>query len=138
MQMCTNDKLSDKTLFPTFVRTIPPISRLAPPVHALIKHFSWTYVGIITQGSQQWTQWNAFVSILRKESVTISTVQTMKAEVHYNDSGLSSDFQNLLQETSQVSRGIRNKFNLFNEKFGAFCQFSPVCSSSEKINCWHK
>ena len=127
-QMCTNDKLSDKTLFPTFARTIPPISRLAPPVHALMKHFNWTHVGIITQGSQQWTQWNVFVSSLRKEGVTVNVVQTMKDGVHYNNSGLSHDFQNMLQEASRLSRG---KPYVLRKELNTFSCFSSVNSSTE-------
>ena len=104
-QMCTDTKLSDKTLFSTFVRTIPPISRLAPPVHALMEPFNWTRVGMITQNSQQWSQWNALVSFLREEGVTVSTIQTMAFGVHYNESGLSSDFEQLLQGAAYDSRG---------------------------------
>lgn len=107
-QMCTNKKLSDKTLYPTFARTVPPISRLSPPVHALMKYFNWNRVGIITQNSQQWSQWNALVSSLKQEGVSVSTPQIMAFGVHYNESGLSRDFQNLLHGAAQESRGKKN------------------------------
>ena len=103
--MCTNEKLSDKTLFPTFARTIPPISRLAPQVHALMKHFKWTRVGIITQNSQRWSEWNVLVSSLREEDLAVSTVQVMVSGIHYNTSGLKSGFEKLLHGAAQKSRG---------------------------------
>jgi len=103
--MCTNEKLSDKTLYSTFARTVPPMSRLSPPVHALMKHFNWNRVGIITQNSQHWSQWNALVSSLKQEGVLVSTPQIMAYGVHYNESGLSRDFEHLLHRAAQESRG---------------------------------
>ena len=104
-QMCTNEKLSDKTLFPTFARTIPPISTLASPLYALMEHFNWSHVAIITQNNNQWAQCDALVGSLNQEGVAVSRVLTMQVDVHYNQSGLSGNFENLLQGAADVSRG---------------------------------
>lgn len=99
-QMCMNEELSKKTIFPTFARTIPPISRLAPQIHALLKHFNWTRVGIITQQKQQRTQWGVLEDSLRRLGVRVSSAFTM-------DQGEETqNLENGLQKTSQLSRGI--------------------------------
>lgn len=95
-----NEELSKKTIFPTFARTIPPISRLAPQIHALLKHFNWTRVGIITQQKQQRTQWGVLEDSLRRLGVRVSSAFTM-------DQGEETqNLENGLQKTSQLSRGI--------------------------------
>lgn len=103
--MCTNEKLSEKTLFPTFARTIPPISTLALPVYALMEHFNWSHVAIIIQNNKQWAQWDALVSSLNQEGVGVSRVLSMQVDVHYNQSGLSGNFESLLEGAADVSKG---------------------------------
>jgi len=99
--MCMNEELSEKTIFPTFARTIPPISRLAPQIHALLKHFNWTRVGIITQQKQQRTQWSVLEESLRHLGVRVSSAFTMDQGVEE-----TRNFENGLQKTSQLSRVI--------------------------------
>lgn len=99
--MCMNEELSEKTIFPTFARTIPPISRLAPQIHALLKHFNWTRVGIITQQKQQRTQWSVLEKSLRHLGVRVSSAFTMDQGVEE-----TRNFENGLQKTSQLSRVI--------------------------------
>lgn len=43
-QMCSDVEVSDKENFPTFARTIPPITRISKSVAALLKKFNWTQV----------------------------------------------------------------------------------------------
>ncbi|XP_030042462.1 extracellular calcium-sensing receptor [Microcaecilia unicolor] len=56
----SNVILSNKYLFPSFFRTVPPDSAEAGAIPRLLKHFGWTWVGIIAsdndygvQGSQR-------------------------------------------------------------------------------------
>lgn len=104
-QMCTDERLSDRTLYPTFSRTVPPISGLAPPLHALMKHFKWTRVGLIVQTTQQWSQWNALERGLRGGGLVVGIVRTMTFGVHYNVNDLVPEFEGLLQSTAKESRG---------------------------------
>ena len=106
--MCMNEELSEKTIFPTFARTIPPISRLAPQIHALLKHFNWTRVGIITQQKQQRTQWSVLEESLRHLGVRVSSAFTMDQGVEE-----TRNFENGLQKTSQLSRGISPSARLY-------------------------
>jgi len=103
--MCTDEKLSDKTLYPTFSRTIPPISGLVPPLHALMKHFNWSRVGFIAQTTQRWSQWNALEKGLRDGGLVVGIVRTMTFGVHYNATSLVPEFEGLLQSTAKESRG---------------------------------
>ena len=103
--MCTDERLSDKTLYPTFSRTVPPISGLAPPLHALMKHFNWNRVGLIAQTTQLWSQWNALEKGLRDGGLTVGIVQTMTFGVHYNSTSLMPEFDGLLESTAKESRG---------------------------------
>ena len=99
--MCMNEGLSEKKIFPTFARTIPPISRLAPQIHALLSHFNWTRVGIITQQKQQRTQWSVLEESLRHLGVRVSSAFTIDQGVEE-----TQNFENGLQKTFQLSRGI--------------------------------
>lgn len=103
--MCTDERLSDKTLYPTFLRTIPPISGLVSPLNALMKHFNWTRVGLIAQTTQQWYQWNALEKGLRERGLVVDIIHTMTFGVHYNITSLVAEFGGLLQSTAKESRG---------------------------------
>ena len=103
--MCTDERLSDKTLYPTFSRTIPPISGLVPPLHALMNHFNWTRVGLIAQTTQQWSQWNVLEKGLRDGGFVLGIVRTMTFGVHYNATSLVPEFDGLFQSTAKESRG---------------------------------
>ena len=100
-----DERLSDKTVFPTFSRTAPPISGLAPPLHALMKHFNWTRVGLIAQTTQQWSQWNALERGLREGGFVVDIARTMGFGVHYNPTNLLPEFEGLLQSVAKDSRG---------------------------------
>ena len=107
--MCTDEKLSDKVLFPTFARTVPPVSRLSPPLQALMKHFKWTRIGIIAQTNQRWSQWSTLERDLRSGGLVVGIARTLMLGVHFNTSGLLPEFENLLQRVAQDSR---SKFNV--------------------------
>lgn len=104
-QMCTDERLSNKMLYPTFSRTIPPISGLVPPLHALMKHFNWTRVGLIAQTNQQWSQWSSLEKGLGERGLVVGIVWTMTFGVHYNTTSLLPEFEGLLQTTAKESRG---------------------------------
>lgn len=92
-------------LYPTFSRTIPPISGLVPPLHALMKHFNWTRVGLIAQTNKQWSQWRSLEKGLGERGLVVGIVRTMTFGVHYNTTSLVPEFEGLLQSTAKESRG---------------------------------
>ncbi|OTF83667.1 atrial natriuretic peptide receptor-like protein [Euroglyphus maynei] len=41
---CIDQNLSNKTIYPTFARTLPPSSKISKSVISLLKHFEWNKV----------------------------------------------------------------------------------------------
>jgi len=52
--MCRSPELSNKELYPTFVRTYAQTTKLAESVLLLLEKFSWTKVGILFEGTSNW------------------------------------------------------------------------------------
>jgi len=52
--MCSSPELSNKELYPTFVRTYVQTTKLAESVSLLLEKFSWTKVGILFEGTSKW------------------------------------------------------------------------------------
>ena len=52
--MCRSPELSNKELYPTFVRTFAQTTKLAESVLLLLERFSWTKVGILFEGTSNW------------------------------------------------------------------------------------
>ena len=46
-QQCTDKALSDKTVYPTFVRTQPPSEKIAKSIAAALEHFHWSRVVVV-------------------------------------------------------------------------------------------
>ena len=102
--MCIDENLSDKVLFPTFARTVPPISRLSPPLIALMEHFRWTRVGIIAQTNHRWSHWKALESDLRNGGLAVGINLTLTMGVHFNVSSLLPEFEELFETVAKQSR----------------------------------
>ena len=104
--MCTNERLSDKKLFPTFARTIPPVSGLASPVRTLLMYFNWSRVGIIAEGNGDWPlRLKALENSFKEGGVTIAILRAIENGVHYNATHLQSRFDKILWDTAGESRG---------------------------------
>lgn len=52
--MCSSPELSNKELYPTFVRTYAQTTKLSDSVLLLLEKFSWTKVGILFEGTSNW------------------------------------------------------------------------------------
>ena len=52
--MCSSPELSNKKLYPTFVRTYAQTTKLSDSVLLLLEKFSWTKVGILFEGTSNW------------------------------------------------------------------------------------
>ncbi|XP_054159620.1 guanylate cyclase 32E-like [Oppia nitens] len=44
---CTDHKVSNKSIYPTFARTLPPSSKISKSVISLLKHFSWNKISLV-------------------------------------------------------------------------------------------
>ena len=54
LQMCSSPELSNKELYPTFVRTYAQTTKLSDSVLLLLEEFSWTKVGILFEKTSKW------------------------------------------------------------------------------------
>lgn len=52
--MCSSPELSNKELYPTFVRTYAQTTKLSDSVLLLLEKFSWTKVGILFERTSDW------------------------------------------------------------------------------------
>ena len=52
--MCSSPELSNKELYPTFVRTYAQTTKLSDSVLLLLEKFGWTKVGILFEGTSNW------------------------------------------------------------------------------------
>jgi len=52
--MCSSPELSNKELYPTFVRTYAQTTKLSDSVLLLLEKFSWTKVGILFEETSNW------------------------------------------------------------------------------------
>ena len=52
--MCSSPELSNKELYPTFVRTYAQTTKLSDSVLLLLEEFSWTKVGILFEKTSKW------------------------------------------------------------------------------------
>jgi len=78
--LCTSDEVSNKELYPTFARTIFDDNSIAPSVLAILDHFDWNLVGIISENEEGWERRGDFLdSFLKSEGKTVS----MHGKVQY-------------------------------------------------------
>ena len=54
LQGCTRTKLSDKSLFPTFARTIGVEESVTPTIIAVLRKFNWKRVAIVWENKIQY------------------------------------------------------------------------------------
>lgn len=80
IKLCTSDEVSNKELYPTFARTIFDDNSIAPSVLAILNHFDWNLVGIISENEEGWERRGDFLdSFLKSEGKTVS----MHGKVQY-------------------------------------------------------
>ncbi|KPM11835.1 atrial natriuretic peptide receptor-like protein 1 [Sarcoptes scabiei] len=48
---CIDQKLSNKTIYPTFARTLPPSSKISKSIISLLKYFNWNTIVLIVSGN---------------------------------------------------------------------------------------
>ena len=104
IKLCTSDEVSNKELYPTFARTIFDDNSIAPSVLAILNHFNWNLVGIISENDQSWERRGDFLdSFLKSEGKTVS----MHGKVQYGLLYLrSSEFSEHYEE---VMRQMKDK-----------------------------
>ncbi|GAB6021265.1 hypothetical protein CHUAL_003879 [Chamberlinius hualienensis] len=65
---CSDKRVSDKTIYSTFARTMPPSSKISKFVVALLKHYEWSNIVILVGRKPSWIQTVEALEELAKEN----------------------------------------------------------------------
>lgn len=63
--------MSDKTLYPTFARTLPPATQVTKSIVSLLQHFGWRRYTMVVSSTSRWQSIaDQLLSISAKYNVT--------------------------------------------------------------------
>ena len=103
--MCTSNAVSDKELYPTFARTIFGDNSIAPSVLAIMEHFNWNLVGIISEDDEGWELRGDFLeSYLKSQGKTVALREKVPYNWMYNDKRDGGHYQEVLKRMKAKAR----------------------------------
>ena len=103
LQMCEDARLSDKRTYPTFSRTVSSPGR---PVLAVLQHFNWSWVGLITEDSVDWRERGANIQrTLVSNNVTVRLQRVIPSIKDYTANKTALQLTKVLQDMREVCRG---------------------------------
>lgn len=95
--------MSNKSIYPTFVRTLPPSSKISKSLIALLKHFEWNKVVMVVSNSPADRQIEeAFVELAEAHQIQITRT------FHLTSNYLSRYFERLKEihdQSHMLTRG---------------------------------
>ncbi|XP_077980630.1 speract receptor-like [Glandiceps talaboti] len=105
---CAEYEVSNKELYPTFARTYPPDSQISKSLVALLKHFNWDVVTIVTSENAQWTAVTGSLKVaFEAANITIKSTHTYLSPYYpgysYND-GFADPFPPIIDQTYEDTR----------------------------------
>lgn len=81
----TSAKLSDKTRYDYFARTVPPDFYQAKAMAEILRFFNWTYVSTVaSEGDYGETGIEAFEQEARMRNICIATSEKVRHGIEYN------------------------------------------------------
>ena len=100
-QGCTPTKLSDKTLYPTFARTIGVEESVTPTILSVLRKFNWNRVAIVYENKVQYESLKEDLKInFKKHGIAFPVVVQAPDFTKSTD----SDFDSLLSEIRADAR----------------------------------
>ena len=110
-QLCTSSEVSNKTLYPTFARTVFDPGNTAVEVLEILKKFNWVHVAVITEDIPVWTKRrDSLVKSLQENNITITYKGSVPARVSYKYSRHSILFKERLKD---VQGKARSRYTLY-------------------------
>uniref|UniRef100_A0A8D8RBI4 Guanylate cyclase n=1 Tax=Cacopsylla melanoneura TaxID=428564 RepID=A0A8D8RBI4_9HEMI len=98
---CTDYETSDKTFFPTFARTRPPISQISKSVAAVLLAFQWSQVAFFYLNSPEYAEFgkiaSSIIGVLENVGILVTIKKWWDAPYHHGYS--ENPFISLVQET---------------------------------------
>ncbi|XP_031575273.1 speract receptor-like isoform X2 [Actinia tenebrosa] len=106
-QICKDATLSDKSKYPTFVRTIPANNKLTGPVLKLLQHYNWTRTGLVMEDSKEWTERGEEIKkVLNASGVTVKITRNIPSAEEYQTNSSGEYFEKLIRDVQEISRVI--------------------------------
>ncbi|GIX72700.1 guanylate cyclase 32E [Caerostris extrusa] len=69
---CSDSKVSEKSIFPTFARTLPPSSKVSKSLISLLKHFEWNQLVLLVSDNPSEKQIaEALIHLAQKHDISI-------------------------------------------------------------------
>ena len=104
-QMCTSNAVSDKSLYPTFARTIFGDNSIGPSVLALMKYYDWDVVAIISEDRGDWySRANFLESYLTSQGKTVSSHEKLPHYWLYERAKDGARYQDILRKMQNKAR----------------------------------
>ena len=105
--MCTSNAVSDKELYPTFARTIFGDNSIGPSVLAILEHFKWGRVGIISEDEENWELRGDFMaSYLKSQGKTVALHEKVKYNWLYTVKDDGGHYQDVLRNMKTKARSM--------------------------------
>lgn len=119
-QKCVDRAVSDKSIFSTFARTLPPSSKVSKSIVALLKHFDWNRLMLLVSDKHSHRQ-TADALIHLAVLYDIDIVETFNVPGDY----LTKDNKTLKDIVLKTYKRTRSKFHLCN--FFFFSSHHLIC-----------
>ncbi|XP_022107162.1 speract receptor-like [Acanthaster planci] len=102
---CDEAAVSDKLLYPTYVRTLPPSTRVADALVITMQMFNWDQVTVVLRNHSIWHQVYSVVSAQFKENnITVQHEEIFESGfIPYNDS-TPDPFPDIIRRTKETTR----------------------------------
>ncbi|XP_070580962.1 guanylate cyclase 32E-like [Ptychodera flava] len=102
---CAEYEVSDKSRYPTFARTNPPDTQISKSLVALLKHFDWRVLTIVTPEDQQWSAVAESLEVkLSEANFTLNPIETYPHPYYPGFNDFPDPFPRIIDQTYQDTR----------------------------------
>ena len=105
LQLCTSAKVSDKTTYKTFARTILDPGHLAHEILKIFEHFKWNRTAIIWEDIPVWQKRkDTLLDTLKKNFVTVASTARIVSVNKYSRNRNEKDYKRILEALKAEAR----------------------------------
>ncbi|XP_013792558.1 guanylate cyclase 32E-like, partial [Limulus polyphemus] len=102
---CSDQKVSNKTIYKTFARTLPPSSKVSKSVISLLKHFSWDKV-VLVVSENHWDKQVEEALLIRAEEESIQITNTFYIPGFYISGSHNENIKQIIHESYKITRMV--------------------------------
>ncbi|XP_076309146.1 guanylate cyclase 32E-like isoform X2 [Tachypleus tridentatus] len=100
---CSDRKVSNKNIYTTFARTLPPSSKISKYVISLLKHFNWNKVILVVSENHWYKQAEEALMVLAKDN-DIQVTKTYFIPDFYISGSHEEDIKRIIDESFRITR----------------------------------